>query len=90
MAIFLYADGLMEWTTGDSSGGMNGLGGNAAHVGYDAGDGVSFENVSGSGTASIINITRTSNVGVAGVWAFQLNDAITICETGIMISNAND
>ena len=72
----------MKWTTGDASGGINGLGGNAAHVGYDAGDGEWFENVPGSGTASIINITRTSNVGVNGVWAFQLNDAESICALG--------
>ena len=51
-------------------------------MGYDAGDGEWFENVPGSGTASIINITRTSNVGVNGVWAFQLNDAESICALG--------
>ena len=54
-------------------------------MGYDAGDGEWFENVPGSGTASIINITRTSNVGVNGVWTFQLNAAESICALGIKV-----
>ena len=69
--IFLYADGLIQWTTGEDSGGINGLGGNAATAGYDAGDLVNFFNVPGSGTPEIINITRTSNVGNPGMWIFS-------------------
>ena len=68
--IFLYADGLIQWTTGDSSGGTNGLGGNEAVAGYDAGDGENFFNIPGSGTSEIINIARTSNVGNLGMWIF--------------------
>jgi len=67
--IFLYADGLIQWTTGDDSGGTNGLGGNAATVGYDD-DGANFFTVPGSGTSDIINITQTSNVGIPGMWMF--------------------
>ena len=37
-AIFLYADGLIQWTTGDDSGGLGGLGGNHASIGVNAGD----------------------------------------------------
>ena len=69
--IFLYADGLIQWTTGDSSGGTNGLGGNAATAGYDAGDGENFFNILGSGTSEIIGITRTSNVDNLGMWIFS-------------------
>lgn len=43
--IFLYADGLIQWTTGDASGGMNGLGGTEAQVGFNAGDGIRFASV---------------------------------------------
>ena len=67
--IFLYADGLIQWTTGDGSGGTNGLGGNAATAGYDD-NGDNFFNIPGSGTAEIINITQTSNVGIPGMWMF--------------------
>ena len=35
--IFLYADGEIQWTTGDASGGTGGLGGTPAQVGFNAG-----------------------------------------------------
>jgi len=69
--IFLYADGLIQWTTGGASGGTNGLGGIEATAGYDAGDFRNFFNIPGTGTPEIINITRTSNVGNPGVWMFS-------------------
>ena len=69
--IFLYPDGLIQWTTGSSSGGSNGLGGNAAVAGYDAGDGDNFFNIPGSGTSEIINIAQTSNVNNPGMWIFS-------------------
>lgn len=72
-AIFLYADGLIQWTTGNASGGEGGLGGIQAQVGFNAGDGIRFAIVPGSRTADIINITLTSNVGMNGVWVFQVD-----------------
>ena len=63
----------MEWTTGDASGGVDGLGGTAARVGFSAIDGVSIFNVSESGTAEIINITQTSNINIPGVWMFHVS-----------------
>ena len=71
--IFLYADGEIQWTTGDLSGGSNGLGGTPAHVGFNAGDGVRFATVPGSQTHEIINIASTSNVGVPGEWVFRVD-----------------
>jgi len=69
--IFLYADGLIQWTTGEASGGTNGLGGTAATAGYDAGDFENFFNIPGTGISSeIINIGRTSNVDNLGMWIF--------------------
>ena len=35
---YLYADGLIQWTTGDASGGSGGLGGTPAQAGFDAGE----------------------------------------------------
>ena len=72
--IFLYADGEIQWTTGDASGGINGFGGTPAHVGFNAGDGIHFENVPGSQTSEIINIASASNVGIGGVWIFRVDE----------------
>ena len=68
--IFLYADGEIQWTTG----GSNGLGGIEALAGINAGDGVNHITIPGSLTPSIINITQTSNVGIPGVWMFQVGE----------------
>ena len=71
--IFLYADGEIQWTTGDASDGINGLGGIPAQVGFDAGDGIRHATIPGSRTDAIINITQTSNVGIPGVWIFRID-----------------
>ena len=74
--IFLYADGGIEWTTGDGgvSDGVDGLRGTPAQVGFNAGDGVRFYSVPESQTEAIINISMTSNFGVPGLWIFQVNE----------------
>ena len=72
--MFLYADGKIQWTTGDASGGTNGLGGIAALAGINAGDGINNITIPGSLNASIINITQTSNVGIPGVWMFKVGE----------------
>ena len=71
--IFLYADGGIQWTTGDNSGGNYGFGGTQAQVGVNAGDGVQSSLVPESQTAAIIDIAKTSNVRKPGVWIFQVN-----------------
>ena len=60
-AIFLYADGLIQWP---SSG---------AQVGFNAGDNMTYVNVPGSQTPNILNITQMSNVGISGQWVFQID-----------------
>ena len=72
--IFLYADGEIQWTTGDASGGSDGLGGTEALAGINAGDGVNHITIPGSLTPSIINIAQTSNVGIPGVWMFNVGE----------------
>ena len=89
-AIYLYADGLIQWTTGDADSGVNGLGGNPAIAGYNAGDTVISYSIPGSQTDDIINIASTSNVGEAGKWIFRLDDDDVVlppCDTflGIVI-----
>ena len=70
--MFMYAEGRIQWTTGDNSGGYNGLGGTEALAGINAGDHVNYVTVPRSKTPDIINITRTSNVDISGVWMFQV------------------
>ena len=72
---FLYADGLIQWTTGDASGGFNGFGGIQALSGIDAGDGGSGHSfiIPESQTAAIINVSTTTNVGVPGLWTFRVD-----------------
>ena len=77
--LFLYADDLIQWTTGDASGGTNGLGGTPAQGGFNAGDGDRFFSIPGSQSAAILNIYNTSNAGVPGLWAFRV-DQSTIAE----------
>ena len=70
-ALYLYADGLIQWTTADSlDDGNNGFGGNAAEVGINFG----YNNykLPGSGTCSIIHIASRSNVNIPGLFVFHL------------------
>jgi hypothetical protein len=86
---FLYADGLIQWTTGDASGGTNGLGGTPAQGGFNAGDGARFFSIPGSQTSAILNVYNTSNVGIPGVWTFRVdqNDIAQAPTTSMSIAN---
>ena len=72
-AIFLYADGLIQWTTGDADGGTNGLGGNPAQIGVNSGDGESTV-IAISGTSDVVNVASTSNIGEDGVYVIKISD----------------
>ena len=88
-AIYLYADGEIQWTTGDADGGINGLGGNPAQVGFNGGDGTDFGVIPISRTADIVDIESTSNVGVPGMYIFKISDndiEITSSKRYIIIS----
>lgn len=88
--IFLYADGEIQWTTGDSTHGVNGLGGIPAQVGFDAGDGIRHAAIPASRTGAIVNITHTSNVGIPGVWIFRVDgEAVVIGGCQSMATNEN-
>ena len=68
----MYADGKIQWTTGDRSGGYNGRSGTEALVGINAGNGFDHYVISGSRTSSIINIAKTTNVGILGTYIFKV------------------
>ena len=72
-AIFLYPRGGIQWTTGDASGGREGLGGRPAYVGFNSGDGTHYTQLPESGTSAIINLDKRSNVGHAGMYIFRID-----------------
>ena len=55
----------------------NGLGGTEAQVGYDAGDYINYYTVPGSMTPSIVDIETTSNVGIPGMYVFEVDGNYT-------------
>lgn len=61
---FLYADGLIQWI---SNTGSNGFGENPAIVG------IGGANIPISGTPAVINVTRTTNTGIGGLYAFKVD-----------------
>ena len=66
----------LEWTTGDASDGLDGLGGTPAQAGYDAGDDTNFFALPGSFTAGVLGLASTSNVATdtPGLWYFQIRN----------------
>lgn len=66
----------LQWTTGDASDGVGGLGGTPAQAGYDAGDGTNFFVLPGSRTADVLELQNTSNVSTttAGLWSFAIRN----------------
>ena len=76
---FLYNDGGIQWTTGDDSGGTNGLGGNEAIAGISAGDSDNYFVIPELGSPCILNIDKTSNVGTPGVWMFKVGTGTQKC-----------
>ena len=75
-AIFLYADGLIQWTTSDDSGGINGLGGTPAHVGINAGDSQNYLSHEYSFTNEVISITQSrvpDNVVAGGMLVYKVD-----------------
>jgi len=80
-----------EWETGDASGGTGGFGGVQAQAGFDAGDNTNYVAIMGSRMAGIASrLCTMSNVGVPGIWRFQIRggtvmcpDAGMVCSTGM-------
>ena len=69
-SIYLYADDLMQWTTSDADGGINGIGENSAQVGYIWTQFSEFYKylLPGSQTCSIIEVSSRSNVNISGMF----------------------
>jgi len=76
--ILNYGD--LQWTTGDASGGSNGEGGVPAFAGFTDGSETAANTVQlpGSGTSSVVNLQSSTNIGLAGQWAFQVNNGVHV------------
>ncbi|RSV52928.1 PEP-CTERM sorting domain-containing protein [Sphingomonas sp. ABOLD] len=73
----------IEWTTGDASGGIGGLGGVPAQAGFDAGDGAHFYSLPGSfSSRGALNFTNITNVagGEAGVFKFSIRNGAVLAD----------
>ncbi|MDD2357132.1 MAG: DUF4214 domain-containing protein [Thiovulaceae bacterium] len=85
---FIYED--INWTTGDASGGVNGLGGTVARAGYSAGDGIHYLEFPYSGDqASMLNLENNffSSETAPGVWKLSSQGGSF---AGIGLENSND
>ena len=86
---FLYAHERIQWTTGDRAEGQDGLGGDEAVAAINAGDEMNYFTIPGSMTPDIINIDETSNVGIPGVWMFQIAKSTFIITQNIIALKNN-
>ncbi len=73
-----------EWDTGDASGGTGGFRvrtGAAAQAGFDAGDSINYVEIMTSRETQVIGRTlcEESNVGIPGIWRFQIRGGTIIC-----------
>ncbi len=67
----------IDWTTGNASGGSNGLGGTPARAGYSAGNGVEYFELTQSGNqAGLLALESASNVGAAGTYVFAVRNGV--------------
>ena len=69
--ILLYQS--IEWTTGDASGGNDGLGGIPASAGASSGSGDGSVTLQGSGTSSVLQLPTLTNNGEPGVFVFRID-----------------
>jgi len=78
---------MIQWTTGDNDGGVDGIGGTPAFVGINKGDGVDFVNIAGSHTNDVISIDSGTNIPVPpntmmdfvttrGVYVIRISDGV--------------
>ena len=69
----LYADDMIQWMTGDADGGVNGLGGDRADVGFISEDPNNNFFLPASNTSAVLMLDSMSNVGMDGLWLFRVD-----------------
>lgn len=82
--------GDLAWTTGDASGGTNGLGGTIVRAGYSAGNGTSFFELpqSGNQNAMLALVATPGNTGTVGIWNWRVRKPNVLIAPAITHSNA--
>jgi Nidogen-like len=77
----------IQWETGDSSGGINGLGGTSAGIGYANAPGQPVFELPGSGVSgsfldsnSATGLIYGSNVGMNGRFIYHVRDGMVVCD----------
>ena len=79
----------LEWTTGDASDGVDGLGGTPATAGIDAGDTVNAVALPGSHTGAVLDLVNQTNSNEPGAFVFLVaagtlpacgNGTLDLCE----------
>ena len=72
----------INWTTGDLSGGTDGLGGVVARAGWTSGDGMNYEELAVSGNQNgMLNLENLSNIDQPGVFVFNVNGGVVDTST---------
>lgn len=71
-AIYVYANDMMQWTTGDRHGG-----GDNARVGLIKDDGSTFF-IKGSNSPDVLRVHETSNTGLRGLWYFRVDTDMVV------------
>ncbi|MFO0591046.1 MAG: EGF domain-containing protein [Polyangiaceae bacterium] len=89
----------LEWTTGDASNGVGGLGGTPATAGIDAGDTINAVALPNSHTGQVLDLVNLSNVNEDGRFAFLVaagtlpacgNGTLDLCEVCDDGNQSND
>jgi len=91
-ACFFYADNGINWTTGDASGGENGLGGTPANVGFNFGDSVHYYSYPTSRTSAIIDIDDVVTAFGKGNLCYNIaaENVITTCSKNSDCNDGNE
>lgn len=79
--IFRYEN--IDWTTGDASEGVGGLGGTVARAGYSTGDGTSWYELAQSGNQNqMLGLDQAAgNTGIAGYYQFRVSNGTAASDT---------
>ena len=78
----------VDWTTGNASGGSNGLGGTPGRAGYSAGNGVEYYELPQSGDqTALLALESASNVGAPGTFVFSVRNGVPT--VGITVGDAS-
>lgn len=81
----------VNWTTGDASSGVEGLGGTVARAGYSTGDGSAWYELGHSGSQNdMLALASTAgNTGVAGYYQFSVNNGTALADN-LVGTDGND